>query len=338
MRWGLLSTARINDRIIAAAGESDRATIVAVGSRDAARAADYARAKGIPRAHGTYEALLDDPGVDAVYISLPNGLHHAWSVKALAAGKHVLCEKPYSRRPVDVEEAYALAAAGGRILMEAFMYRHHPQIQRVVDLVRGGAIGRLRAVTSTFTFLLRNPGDARLRPELDGGALMDVGCYCVNGTRALAGEPEHVLGEQVTGPGGVDMGFFGTMRHAGDVVSQFETSFTAPKRQRLHAVGEDGVLTVDAPWRADWGGTVTITRGEAVEIVPIPPANPYRLELDNMADAVAGVAPPLLGYADAIGQARTLEALYVSAATLTAEPVWPQTRAVDRSSAPRGSP
>jgi predicted dehydrogenase len=249
-----------------------------------------------------------------VYISLPNGLHHAWSVKALGAGKHVLCEKPYSRRPAEVDEAYAMATARGRVLMEAFMYRHHPQVRRVVDLVRGGAIGPLRAVNSTFTFLQRTPTDARLRPDLDGGALMDVGCYCVNGSRVLAGEPEHVVGEQVIGPSGVDVAFYGTMRHAGDVVSQFEASFTAPKRQRLEAVGEDGVLVVEAPWRADWGGTVTITRGDAVEVISIPAANAYRLELDNMADAAAGVAAPVLGYADATGQARTIDALYRAAA------------------------
>jgi predicted dehydrogenase len=310
----LLSTARINDQIIAGAAESDRATIVAVASRDAGRAAEYARAKGIPRAHGSYDALLDDPTVDAVYIALPNALHHAWSLKALVAGKHVLCEKPYTRRAAEVEEAYAVATAGGRILMEAFMYRHHPQMPRVAALVQGGAIGRLRAVRSTFTFPLRTLADVRLRPDLDGGALMDVGCYCVNGSRLLAGEPVHVFGEQVTGPSGIDVGFHGTMRHEGDVVSQFEASFTAPRRQWLEAVGEDGVLTVEAPWRADWGATVTITRGDAVEIVRVPAANPYRLELDNMADAVAGVAPPLLGCVDALGQARTIEALYRSAA------------------------
>jgi D-xylose 1-dehydrogenase (NADP+, D-xylono-1,5-lactone-forming) len=321
MRWGLLSTARINDRIIAGAAESDRATIVAVASRDEGRATEYARAKGIPRAHGSYEALLDDPTVDAVYVSLPNALHHLWSLKALAAGKHVLCEKPYGRHPVEVEEAYAVAAAGGRVLMEAFMYRYHPQTHRIADIVRGGTLGRLRAVNSTFTFLLRASGDARLLPALDGGALMDVGCYCVNGSRLLAGEPLHVSGEQITGPSGVDVAFHGTMRHAGDVVSQFEASFLAPKRQRLEVVGEDGVLTVESPWRADWGGLVTITRGDAVEIIPVPRGNAYRLELENMADAVAGVVPPVLGYADAIGQARAIDALYTSAAMLASEPL-----------------
>lgn len=314
LRWGLLSTARINDRIIDAAVGSDRATIAAVASRDAGRAADYARAKGIPRAHGSYEALLGDPTVDAVYVSLPNALHHVWSLRAIAAGKHVLVEKPYSRRPADVDEVYAAADARGRIVMEAFMYRHHPQLPRLVALIGEGAIGRLRAINAVFTFSLQKPADARWRPELDGGALMDVGCYCVNGARLLAGEPEQVFGEQVLSDSGVDAGFYGTMRHAGDVVSQFEASFTAPRRQGLVVIGEDGVLTAEAPFRADWGGVVTITRGDAVETIPVAKVNPYRLQLENMADAVDGTAPPLLGYSDAIGQARAIEALYRAAA------------------------
>lgn len=313
MKWGLLSTAHINDQIIAAAAESDRAAIVAVASRDKARAAEYALAKKIPRAYGSYDALLDDPGVDAVYISLPNALHHEWSMRALAAGKHVLCEKPYSRHPKEVEEAYAAAAAAGRVLMEAFMYRHHPQTTRIVELVRGGAVGRVTAINSTFTFFLQRRPNVRLGRDLDGGSLMDVGCYCVNGARLIAGEPVSVLAEQVAGPTGVDVGFYGTMRHQADVVSQFESSFIAPRRQRLEIVGEDGVLLVEAPWRVDWGGHVKIMRGGNVEVVDVPAANSYRLELENVADAAAGHAPALLGRADALGQARVIDALYRSA-------------------------
>jgi predicted dehydrogenase len=313
MKWGMLSTARINDQIIAAAAESDRATIVAVASRDKARAGEYARLKNIPRAHGGYDALLADPEVDAVYISLPNGLHHEWSMRALAAGKHVLCEKPYSRHPREVEEAYAAAAAAGRVLMEAFMYRHHPQTKRIAELVRGGVVGRVTAIKATFTFFLRQGPNIRLGRDLDGGSLMDVGCYCVSGARLLAGEPLHVLGEQVAGPSGVDVGFYGTMRHEADVVSRFASSFVAPRRQWLEVVGEDGVLVVEAPWRVDWGGQVTIARGGNVEIVDVPTANAYRLELENVADAAAGIAPALLGRDDALGQARAIDALYRSA-------------------------
>ena len=316
---GLLSTANINKEILAGAAESDRVEVVAVGSRTTETAAAYAREHGLERAHGSYDALLADPDVDAIYISLPNGLHHEWTLKALAAGKHVLCEKPYSRRAADVEAAFDAADTAGLVLMEAFMYRHHPQTLKVQELVAAGAVGRICAVKTTFTFPLASLSNVRALPELDGGALMDVGCYCISGIRALAGEPERVRGEQVTGTTGIDMAFHGTLRCANDVVGQFEASFRSPKRQGLEVVGEDGVLVVDAPWRVDWGGSVSIARrsgGEAadvVEVVEVAAANSYRLELENLADAITGTSAQLIGRADALGQARTIEALYRSA-------------------------
>ena len=319
LRLGLVSTANINREILHGAAESELVEVVAVGSRDGARAQAYASEHGIPRAHATYEALLADDEVDAVYVSLPNGMHHEWTMKALAAGKHVLCEKPYSRRAAEAEEAFAAARDGGLVLTEAFMYRHHPQTEKVRSLVADGAVGRLCAVNATFTFPLEDPTNVRALPELDGGALMDVGCYCVSGIRLVAGEPEHVRGEQVVGATGVDMAFHGILRCADDVVGQFEASFRSPKRQRLEIVGEDGVLTVEAPWRIDWGGALRLarrSRGEEatdVEVIPVDTASSYRLELDNLAEAVAGRAPQLLGFEDALGQARVIEALYRSA-------------------------
>jgi len=319
LRLGLLSTANINNEILRAAEESDLVDVAAVGSRDGARAQAYAAEHGVARAHASYDDLLDDDGVDAVYISLPNGMHHEWTMHALRAGKHVLCEKPYSRRAADVEEAFDAAEAAGLVLTEAFMYRHHPQTAKVRELVADGAVGRLNAVKSTFSFPLEDPTNVRALVDLDGGALMDVGCYCVSGIRLVAGEPEHVRGEQVVGATGVDMAFHGILRCAGDVVGQFEASFRSPKRQRLEIVGTEGVLVVEAPWRIDWGGDVTLSRragGEeasAVETVPVDSASSYRLELDDLADAVAGRKPQLLGRDDALGQARTIEALYRSA-------------------------
>ena len=313
MRLGLLSTANINRAILAGAARTGRVDVVAVASRNAGRADAYAAEHGIATAHGSYEALLADPDVEAVYISLPNGMHHEWTMYALAAGKHVLCEKPYTRHPHEAEEAFDAADAAGLVLAEAFMYRHHPQTATVARLVAGGAIGRLCAVKATFTFPLRDLSDVRALPELDGGALMDVGCYCVSGIRLLAGEPEHVRGEQVTGTTGIDMAFHGTLRCAGDVVGQFEATFRSPQRQSLEAVGEDGVLVVEAPWRVDWGGSVTLRRDGATELVEVDEADAYTLELENLADAIEGRAPALLGRADAVGQARAIEALYRSA-------------------------
>ena len=315
LRLGLLSTARINDEILAAANETDRVEIAGVGSRDPAKADAYAAEHGIPRAYGSYEALLTDPELDAVYISLPNGLHHDWTMKALAAGKHVLCEKPYSRHPEEVEEAFAAAEASGLVLMEAFMYRHHPQTRLVERLVREGALGRLLSIRATFTFPLRDHTNVRAKPELDGGALMDVGCYCISGARLLAGEPLSVKAFQVIGPTGVDMALYGTLHHQDDVVTQFDASFIAPQRQVLEIAGEDAVLTVQAPWRVDWPGGLELVRDGKAEALDVPTANSYVLELENLAEAVSGEAPPLLGREDALGQAQTINALYAEAAS-----------------------
>jgi len=313
MRLGLLSTARINDAILGGAQGTDRVEIVAVGSRDDARAEAYAREHGLERGHGSYEALLADDEVDGVYISLPNRLHHEWTLAALDAGKHVLCEKPYSRRPTEVEEAYDRAESTGRVLMEAFMYRHHPQTAAVKALVDDGAVGRVRLVKAAFRFVLPTLDDIRASTELDGGSLMDVGCYCVSGSRLLAGEPEHVRGEQVVGPSGIDMSFHGTMRFPGDVVAQFDCSFALPEYQRLEVEGEEGGLVVESPWRTDWPGDVLLRRGAEVERIEMPGGDAYRFELENFADAAEGKAPQLLGREDALGQARTIDALYRSA-------------------------
>jgi D-xylose 1-dehydrogenase (NADP+, D-xylono-1,5-lactone-forming) len=311
---GLVSTARINREILAGAAASDDVEVVAVASRDRDRAEAYAREHGLARAYGSYEELLADPEVDAVYNPLPNSLHVPWSERALEAGKHVLCEKPLSRRPADVERLFDVAEREGLVVVEAFMYRHHPQTQRVADLVREGAIGRLRLIRAAFSFPLTDAANIRMRSELDGGALMDVGCYCVSGCRLLAGEPERVSGEQTLTPTGVDAAFHGTLRFAGDVVGQFDASFLVPHRQSLEAVGEEGQLVVEAPWRQDWGGRVLLRRGDDVEEVEIPPANAYRLELEDFATAIRGEREPLLGREDALGQARAIDALLRAAA------------------------
>ena len=321
MRLGLLSTANINNQILAGAAATDRIEVVAVASRNRAKADAYAAEHGIPRAHGSYEALLEDPVADAIYISLPNGMHHEWTMRALAGGKHVLCEKPYTRRPEEAEEAFDAADATGLVLMEAFMYRHHPQTKTVARLVREGAVGRLLAIKATFSFALTDLTNVRAIPDLDGGALMDVGCYCVSGARLVAGEPVSVLAEQVVGETGVDMAVYGTLRFPGDVVGQIEASFLAPQRQALEIVGDQGVLRVGAPWRVDWGGDLVLEREGASEIVTTEDGNSYTLELENLADAIEGRQSALLGRADAVGQARVIDALYRSAERSESVPV-----------------
>jgi len=314
VRWGIISTALINRLVIPPAQASDKVDLVAVASRDHARAEDYAQEWGIERAFGSYEALLEDPDVEAVYISLPNSLHCPWSIRALEAGKHVLCEKPMSRREAEVAEAFDVAEQTGKHLMEAFMYRHNPQTRKAVELVREGAIGELRAVRAAFSFSLDDAENVRLRADVDGGGLMDVGCYCVSGCRLFAGEPERVYGEQVTGPTGVDVVFAGTMRFAGDVVGEFYCGLSLPSRDELEVLGADGALFLDDPWHARTP-VIELRRDDEVERIEVEPEDSYGLELENLSDAIRGRAEPLLGRDDAIGQARTIEALYRSAET-----------------------
>ena len=312
LRVGLLSTARINDSLLEGAAATDAAEVVAVASRTEARAAAYAHERGIPRAHGSYEALLADPEVDAVYVALPNALHAPWSIRALEAGKHVLCEKPLARTAAAAERAFAAADRAGRVLMEAFMWRHLPQTRTLVELVRDGAIGRLRLVRSAFTFVLDRPEDFRTGPEHEGGALMDVGCYCVSAIRLLAGEPRRAQAEQVL-DGGVDVVLAGVLHLPDDVVGVFDCGFLMPSRETLEVVGEDGIIVVPDPWFAR-GAPLALRRGDDVETIASERANAYQLELENLAAAAAGTAPPLLGRADAVGQARAIELLYASAA------------------------
>ncbi len=312
VQWGILSTAHINRLVIPGAHESAKADLVAVASRDADRARQYAAEWQIERSYGSYEALLADPEIEAVYISLPNTLHVEWSIRALEAGKHVLCEKPLSRHPADVEAAYAAADDADRFLMEAFMYRHNPQTKRVAELVAAGAIGELRLVRSTFSYGLYDVGNIRLHPELEGGSLMDVGCYCVSGSRLFAGEPERVYGEARFGETGTDWVFAATMRFPGDVLAQFDCGTALAERDELELVGSEGSLFLDDPWHCR-RPAIELRRGGEVERTLLEPADSYRLQLENLSDAIRGDGRPLLGRADALGQSRALKALFASA-------------------------
>jgi xylose dehydrogenase (NAD/NADP) len=335
LRWGLLSTARINNKILAAAETSNRAQVVAVASRSRDRAEAYARERGIANAHGSYEGLLADPEVDAVYISLPNHLHVEWSIRALEAGKHVLCEKPLSRRLDDAARAFDVAETTGLVLSEAFMWRHNPQTRKLEELVATGTIGRLTRIRGVFGFDLgstsnrrgllgvaarakrrlarrRQAPDVRLVPAYDGGSLMDLGCYCVSAARLLAGEPTLVEGEESLGPTGVDLHFKARLELPDGVEASFECGLATDHRDELEVIGSDGSLFLDDPFLCV-EPAIELRTG-TVERIELERADSYRLELENVADAVAGRQPLLLGRADALGQASVLEALYRSAA------------------------
>ena len=310
--WGLLSTADINRKFLAGAREAHNAEVVAVASRDPAVARDYAAAHGIDRAHGDYDALLADPGVEAIYIPLPNSMHAEWSVRALQAGKHVLCEKPLSRRAAEVEHAFEVAMREDRLLMEGFMYRHNPQSARLLELLADGAIGRVRMIRAAFSFFARDPADVRLRTALDGGGLMDVGCYCVSSARMIAGEPLRVGAEQVLGGDGVDVAFAATLRFPGDVLAHIDAGLALANRDELEVTGEEGSLFLDDPWHC-LEPVIELRRADGVERIEVERVNSYRLEVENLSAAIRGEAPPLLGRDDALGQARAIEALYASA-------------------------
>jgi len=314
VKWGILSTADINRKVIPGAHASEKVDLVAVASRDQARADAYAREWEIPRAYGTYEDLLADPEVEAVYISLPNTLHAEWSIKALDAGKHVLCEKPFTRHPEEVAAAFDAAERNDRLLSEAFMYRHNPQTAKLVELVRDGAIGELRLIRSAFSYGLYDHENIRLRTDVEGGALMDVGCYNVSGSRLLGGEPERAWGEAWYGPSGTDWVFTGTLRFPGDVLATFDCATALVERDELEAVGNEGSLFLDDPWHC-LHPVIELRRDDGVERIELEYEDSYRLELENLSDAIRGEAELLLGREDAFGQARALEALHRSAST-----------------------
>jgi predicted dehydrogenase len=311
---GIISTAAINEKLLAGARQATGVTVVAVASRDHDRAARYAHEHGIERAHGSYEALLDDDGVEAVYISLPNSMHIEWTLRALAAGKHVLCEKPLGRRVPEVLAVFDEAERRDRLLMEAFMYRHNPQTRRLQELVAGGAVGRLRLIRAAFSFRLSDSTNVRLASGLDGGSLMDVGCYCVSAARMLAGEPERVAGEQALGGDGVDVTFAGTLRFSDDVLAHFDAGLALAARDELEVVGEDGSLLLTDPWHCR-RGVIELHRNGGRELIETAVSDSYGLQLENLSASIRGSAEPLLGRADAVGQASTIAALYESAET-----------------------
>lgn len=313
LHLGLLSTARINRLLVRAAGEVEDVSIVAVGSRDRRRADQHARELGVPRALSSYEEVLADPRIDAVYIALPNSQHVRWSIEALRAGKHVLCEKPLSRRPEDVEEAFDVADRTGLVLAEAFMWRHHPQTERLLAVMT--EIGSLRALRAWFSFAVQSEDDPRLDGGLDGGALMDVGCYCVSAARLIAGEPLAAGAQQIVGGAGVDVRLTATMTFSNGLLAHFDCGLDMAPSHGLELIGAEGSIFVADPWHCREPGIEIRRAGVGVDVVQVEDADAYACELRDFAAAVAGRCAPRFGRSDALGQARTIAALYRSAAT-----------------------
>lgn len=312
--WGLLSTARINWAILSAMPASTRGRVVAVGSREAAKAEAYAREHHLPRWHGSYEALLADPDVHIIYNPLPNHLHAEWTIKALEAGKHVLCEKPFALTLAEVDAMYAAAAKANRVLAEAFMYRHHPKTVKAKELLDSGALGEVHFMRASFSFYLDQPDDIRWKPDMGGGALWDVGCYPVSLARYLFGAPERVHAWQVSTPHGVDATLAGTLYFPGERVAQIDCSFAMPYRTHAEVVGSQGVLTLTRPFQPDFPeAKMLLQRGDQTEEIELENPGRYWLEVEDMHDAILNGTPPRITPAETRGHVETILDLYRAA-------------------------
>jgi D-xylose 1-dehydrogenase (NADP+, D-xylono-1,5-lactone-forming) len=319
VRWGLLSTANINRRLIPAIRSSRRGELVAVASRSQAAADAYARQWQIPQAFGSYETMLQSDAVDAVYISLPNHLHAAWSIYAMRQGKHVLCEKPFALSLAEVDEMTATAAATGMVLAEAFMYRHHPQTKIAGDWVQQGRLGDLILIRATFNFAMGSRDNVRLAPEYGGGSLWDVGVYPVSLAQFLTGDtPGWVIGDQWLGPTGVDESFTGQMHYGpagGGLTAQISCAFRSPWHTAAEIIGSQGRLSLNRPFVQMEDGAQLIFHPEQgePELIPVPEQSLYAGEVSDMHDAILEGKAPYISLAETRNHVRTVLALYESA-------------------------
>ncbi|GIF22554.1 oxidoreductase [Paractinoplanes tereljensis] len=315
----MLSTAAIGRVVAGAIRDSAEASFVAVAGRDANRAAAYAAELGVPRSYGSYDELLADDAIDAVYIPLPIAMHAEWTIRALQAGKHVLCEKPFVPAAAEAEACFDAAEKAGRLCVEGLMWRHHPQTVLAQRLLADGAIGRLAYIRAALTVDVP-PGDIRRTGALGGGAVLDLGCYCVSAIRLFGGAPLRVSAEQVVdtapGAGGCDLRLAATLALPGDVLAQFDVALDLPRRDELELVGTAGKIILPDPWICRQGHVVLERDGHAERLLAGPAGEDvaYRIEFEAVSRAIAGEVEPPFGRADAIEQAATLEAVRKAAA------------------------
>ena len=314
LNWGLLSTARINNALISPLNLSKRNRLIAVASRSQESADAYAKEKNIPRAYGSYDAMLSDSEIDVIYNPLPNHLHAEWTIKAVEAGKHVLCEKPLALSIEEVDVIRSAASMHGRVVAEAFMYRHHPQTLKVQELVQAGSLGTVKLIRGSFSFMLTREGDVRLNPDWGGGSIWDVGCYPISYARSLLGQdPVEVFGWQVTGPTGIDETFIGQMRFPNDILMQFDSSFVHPFRASMEITGSDGTLSIPVPFKPNRNEKMYLTRNDQTEIIATPGQELYIGEVEDMADAILLGKEPRISLGDSRANVRAITSLLESA-------------------------
>lgn len=316
LNWGLLSTAHINQSLIPPLRASKRNHLLAVASRSQGSADAYAREWEIPRAHGTYEALLADPEIDVIYNSLPNHLHAEWTIKAVEAGKHVLCEKPIALNVEDVEAIAAAAQKHGRVVAEAFMYRHHPQTLKVQEIIGSGSLGTMKLMRGSFTYMMQYDDNIRADPTIGGGSLWDVGCYPISYMRAVSGaEPLEGFGWQLIGSTGIDDTFVGQLRFPGDVYGQFDSSFVMPFHVHMEFVGSEATLIVPKPYKPGLNEKILLIRDGETETIQVKGQDLYLGEVEDMADAVLLGNAPRISLKDSHANITAIKALFESART-----------------------
>ncbi len=317
LRWGILGAARINRKVIPALTSSKRQCVHAIASRTLAKAQAEAEKYAIPhvRVYEGYERLLADPDIDIVYIPLPNSLHAEWTLKAIGAKKHVLCEKPMTISLKEADEIAAAAKEAGVIVCEALMYRYHPAIAAVRQLIRDNGIGRVRLIRGTFRLTLDRPGDARYDPSMGGGCLWDVGCYPVSYARfLLEKEPLDAFGWADIGPTGVDETFAGQLRFPDGEVLQFDCGFRAPYKTEMEIIGSTGTIRLPLPYRPGPTTTFELSRDQKdLERITVEGTLEPFETTENMADAVLGISLPKVSLADSRGNCAALVALLQSA-------------------------
>ena len=317
VRWGVLGTANIGvKKVIPAMQQGRHVEMAGIASRDRARAERVAGQLGIPKAYGSYETLLADPEIDAVYIPLPNHLHVPWSIKALEAGKHVLCEKPIGLSAAEGQKLLDVASRYPRQkIMEAFMYRHHPQWQRARQIVTAGEIGAVRTIHVFFSYHNVNPKNIRNMAEIGGGGLMDIGCYCISQARFIFGaEPARVCGILEYDPA------FRTDRLAsgildfGDRTATFTCSTQLTPYQRVNIFGTEGQIEIEIPFNAppDRPCRMWHQRGDAVEEIVLEICNQYTIQGDLFSLAVLNDTAVPTPLTDAVANMRAIEAIIES--------------------------
>ncbi len=316
LRWGLLSTAKINRALIPPLQLSKRNKLMAVASRSQEKADAYAREKKIKRAYGSYEALLADPDIDVIYNPLPNHLHAEWTIKAVEAGKHVLCEKPLALTLEEVDAIDTKRLEYGKVVAEAFVYRTYPLSIKVKQLIDDGKLGNVKLVRGSFTYPNPSPNNIRLKPEMGGGGLWDIGCYPLSYTRTMLGmEPAEVFGWQVIGPTGVDEMFVAQLRFPGNAFAQIDCSMVIPDHVFMEFVGDLATLIIPNPFIPGPNKTLYLTRNGKTERITVKGPDTYISEVEDMADAILLGKPPVVSLAESRANIAAILALFESAKT-----------------------